>query len=106
MIVFLTFIALSIDFARFIWDFPFLFDIILSNLVQVGKEVQLIMNNFLNSMYFGQISKKWNSVSIWCWLQKVHSLCSLSIFWNLPAYIAKLCADNQNCVNCVLSLSF
>ena len=57
-------------------------------------------------MYFGQISKKWNSVSIWCWLQKVHSLCSLSIFWHLPASIANLCADNRNRVNCFLSLSF
>jgi len=39
-------------------DFAILLDIILLNLVKVGKDVYFIMTNFLNSMYFGKISQK------------------------------------------------
>ena len=45
-------------------DFAILLDIILLNLVKVGKDVYFIMTNFLNSMYFGNISQKFNSVSM------------------------------------------
>ena len=39
-------------------DFAILLDIILFNLVKVGKDVYFIMTNFPNSMYFGKISQK------------------------------------------------